>query len=196
MTKPYYYTKSQIDKIGNTIIYFAGHIADLNKTKLIKLLYLTEQLSIQKYGFPLLNIRFDVWKFGPVPKDIYIELSEQPDLLKDYIDLTYQDSTTYVKPLKNFNDDEFSENELRILEYIANQFRDSTARELVALTHSEYSPWYLTAQKNGLLEHLSSGEMNSSDIEIDFTYLFEDEAQKMFYIENKDALAFSQHLKG
>jgi uncharacterized phage-associated protein len=195
MAKSFFYTKAQIEKIGNAIIYLATHIPDLNKTKSLKLLYLLEQISIQKYGFPFFNLRFDVWKFGPVSRDIFIELSDNPILLSEFISLNKNEETTFIKPLKEFDDDEFSDNDLTLLEYVTNTFKNDTAKQLVDFTHNKHTPWYQTALKHGLLEPFALGQLNSTDFEIDFTTLFEDENQKAFYLENKELLAFSQHLK-
>ena len=195
MVKPFFYTKSQIEKIGNAIVYLATHITDLNKTKLLKLLYLIEETSIQKYAFPFFNIRFDVWKFGPVCKDIFVELSDAPDLLSNYISLEKNSENSFIKSLKEFSDDEFSDNDLSILEYISSHYKNASASQLVNLTHSKHSPWYQTALKNGLLEYFDLGLMNSTDVEIDFSLIFQDENRKEFYKENKELLAFSQQLK-
>jgi uncharacterized phage-associated protein len=195
MAQTFFYTRPQIEKIGNAIIYLASHIPDLNKTKLLKLLYLLEQISIEKYGFPFFNIRFDVWKYGPVSKDIFIELSDTPDLLKAFIVVDKLSEGTLIKAKKEFDDDEFSDNELELLAYVADNFKHTTATQLVNLTHNPHSPWYQTARINGLHEPFALGQINATNIEIDFTTLFKDTHQKAFYLENKELLAFSQHLK-
>lgn len=46
------FTRDQVDKIGNTIIYLSTKIPDLNKTKILKILFLLEEASIKKYGYP------------------------------------------------------------------------------------------------------------------------------------------------
>lgn len=196
MAKPFFYTQAQIEKIGNAIIYLSTHIPDINKTKLLKLIYLLEQISIQKYGFPFFNIRFDVWKFGPVQKDIFVELSDAPELLEPYIEIDKCEGSPFIKPKKEFDDDEFSDNDMDILSYVAQYFRNTSATQLVKLTHSQRTPWHMTATKHALHEHFALNQCNSTDIEIDFTTLFNDENQKEFYLENKELLAFSQELKG
>src|SRR6266540_4153637 len=81
------FTRDQINKIGNAIIYLSGKITDLNKTKILKLLFLLEEASIKKYGHPFFGIDFQLWKHGPVVKDIFIDLSdENPTLLNDFIE--------------------------------------------------------------------------------------------------------------
>ncbi|HUB59364.1 MAG TPA: type II toxin-antitoxin system antitoxin SocA domain-containing protein [Puia sp.] len=69
------YTKEQIDKIGNTIIYLSQHIRDLTKTKILKILFLLEEASIKRSGQPFIGIDFQLWKLGPVAKDIFIDSS-------------------------------------------------------------------------------------------------------------------------
>ncbi|MEI9809261.1 MAG: type II toxin-antitoxin system antitoxin SocA domain-containing protein [Bacteroidota bacterium] len=85
------FTKDQISKIGNTIIYLAERVQDLNKTKILKFLFLIEEASIKKSGKPFFGIDFQIWKFGPVAKDIYIDLTTQifddePILLNEFIE--------------------------------------------------------------------------------------------------------------
>jgi len=48
------YSRSDIEKIGNAIIYLAERIPDLSKTKLLKLLYLLEETFAKKYQLPFL----------------------------------------------------------------------------------------------------------------------------------------------
>jgi uncharacterized phage-associated protein len=195
MAETLFYTRSQIEKMGNAIVYLATHIPDVNKTKLLKLLYVIEEIAIKKYGFPFFNIRFDVWKFGPVSKDLYVEFSDSPDLLAKFIEINKTDDTTFIRPIVEFDDDEFSDNDIALLDYVATNFKNMTAKQLVNLTHRKHAPWYQTALKHGLHERFALGQINSTNIEIDFSTLFEDEKFKAFYLENKELLAFNNHLK-
>ena len=79
------YTKGQIDKLGNAIIFLCEKMGPLSKTKLLKLIYLVEESSVKKYGAPFFSLRFDVWKLGPVSRDLYTEITSEPFLLEDYI---------------------------------------------------------------------------------------------------------------
>lgn len=195
MAETLFYTRSQIEKMGNAIVYLATHIPDVNKTKLLKLLYVIEEIAIKKYGFPFFNIRFDVWKFGPVSKDLYVEFSDSPDLLAKFIEIDKTADTTFIRPIVAFDDDEFSDNDMALLDYVATTFKNITAKQLVNLTHRKHAPWYQTALKHGLHERFALGQINSTNIEIDFSTLFEDEKFKAFYLENKELLAFNNHLK-
>ena len=96
-----YYTKyspDQLSKIGNCIIYFSQKITKLSKTKLLKLLYILDELAIKKSGIPVLDLKFKTWKFGPVAEDIFIELSSEATLLKKYIKKNVEGENLYILP--------------------------------------------------------------------------------------------------
>ena len=196
MVAPFHYTRSQIEKLGNAIIYLSSNMPDLSKTKLLKLLYLIEEISIKKYGFPFFNIRFDVWKLGPVSKDVYLELSDTPDLLHLFIEVDKSADTTFIRHKKDFNDDEFSDNDMGVLDYVVTHFKNAPANYLVNLTHQKHSAWHQTALRYGLLEYFDAGQLTTTDIEIDFTTLFDgDDTKKAFYLENKAIFSFRDLLK-
>ncbi|WP_199139666.1 Panacea domain-containing protein [Pedobacter sp. ASV12] len=190
------YTKDQIDKLGNAIIFLCEQMGSLSKTKLLKLIYLIEESSIKKYGVPFFNLRFDVWKLGPVSRDLYAEITSELFLLENYITKEAKKDNVFVNAKKPFSDDEFSDLEIELLRQIATSFRQYTADELIELTHRKHSPWYTTAQKNGLLEAFENGLANTSAIEIDMsTLLADDEAKLSVYNGHKEFLEQSRKLK-
>ena len=191
------YTKDQLAKLGNAIIFLSERITPLSKTKLLKLIYLIEELSVKKYGLPFFNIRFDVWKLGPVSRDLYAEMtSDEPFLLEDYIVREPRNGNIFIKPKQRFSDDEFNDLELRLLDDIAKIYKNYSADQLIELTHRKHSPWYITAQQNGLLEHFDNGLANTSDVEIDLSSLIENDDQKLaLFKSHKDFLDHSKRLK-
>ncbi len=172
------YTPEQIDKIGNTIIFLADRIKPLYKTKLLKLLYFLDEFSVKKHGIPFLNLDYEVWQAGPVCSDIYQELDEQPYLLDQYISLSFDTSGTKVSGKKAFKDDEFSDNEIVLMQLVADKFKFTPAPELVELTHRESSPWYKLAKANGLLELFASKRANTSNFRLDLSELVKGDAVK------------------
>ena len=174
------YSRSDIDKIGNAIIYLAERIPDLSKTKLLKLLYLLEETFVKKYQLPFLNLEFEVWQAGPVPRDIFIDLSDEPNLLKDYISIKKKSDGTYIKPISKFSDDEFSDNEIEMLDLIIEHFGSKTASELVKRTHQKNSNWYSIAKSKGLLELFNDKMTNSSDEKIDLTWYLDEKGKEIF----------------
>lgn len=47
------FSDDQLDKIGNALIYLADKLPQLTKTKLLKLLYIMDEISIKKSGIPI-----------------------------------------------------------------------------------------------------------------------------------------------
>lgn len=195
-TKDIAFTKDQIDKIGNTIIFLSKKIDDLNKTKILKLLFLLEEASIKKYGYPFFGIDFQIWKLGPVVKDIFIDLSEEsPTLLSKYIQRDEANPLVF-KGSAEFNDDEFSDNDIHLLELISDFAKDKSAKDLVKHTHTKDSLWRKSAINNGVLEILEQELANSTEFNIDFSLLFENKPQLLEQFEQvKENLEFVRHLK-
>ena len=173
------YTKDQIDKLGNAIIFLCERIKPLSKTKLLKLIYLIEESSVKRYGAPFFNLRFDVWRLGPVSRDLFVEISNEPALLEDYINRDIKKGTIFIHPKRQFADDEFNDLEIALMEQIVMTFKKMSAEELVDLTHRKHSPWYSAAYENGLLEPFEKGLANTSDIQIDFSKMIEGDADKL-----------------
>lgn len=196
LSKDIAFTKDQIDKIGNTIVYLSNQIVDLNKTKILKTLFLLEEASIKKHGYPYFGIDFQIWKLGPVVKDIFIDLSEEsPSLLAKYIKRDEQNPQNF-KAISEFNDDEFSDNDIDLLKIISHFVKDKSALSLVKHTHTQHSLWRKSAIKSGVLELLEEELINSTEFNIDFSLLFENNSALLKQFEEaKENLEFVRHLK-
>jgi uncharacterized phage-associated protein len=167
------YSKDTIDKIGNAIIYLSERIPDLSKTKLLKLLYLVEEISVIKNKIPFFGVDFQVWQAGPVPREIYVDLSEDLNLLGAFVEKTViNGDSIYIKGKSGrpFNDDEFSDADIAVMEDVISRYGNKTAKELVKILHKKGSAWYNLAQKNNLLDGFNRKKQNTSNIDIDFTY--------------------------
>lgn len=194
------YTKNQIDKLGNALIYLCKKMQEagepVSKTHLLKLVFIIEEIAVKKYGIPFFDLRFDVWKLGPVSKDLYVELSEEPDLLASYISREIVNGNVYIQAKKEFSDDEFNDKELELLEEISRRFLYCTAKELINFTHRSDSIWYKTALRHGVLDLLEKGQMTTTNIEIPLHETIEDEEEKLaLYRNHKEFMTFSKSLK-
>ena len=174
------FSEDNKEKIGNTLIYIAERTPQLSKTKLLKLIYLMEEYMVKRYHVPFLAIPFEVWQAGPVAKDLFIDLSDGPFLLKDYVTTEIKDSGTYIKAVQTFNDDEFSECEIEMMEEILRIHGGKTAKQLVEEVHKEGSLWYEVAKENGLLEDFANGVSNNSSCLIDFSRGLSDCAKEYY----------------
>jgi len=189
-TKPYFQmTYEQMDKTGNSMIFLSKEIPHISKTKMLKLLYLLDEFSIKNSGIPFLNLQYKAWKLGPVAEEIFIELSDKPLRLGKFIDIQYTETGSFIVPKSDFCDDEFSDNDIELLAYIAKMFRDVPAKQLIDYTHRPNSPWRNSAEKNGVYDLLEQGDINNTEIVIDMSCLVShDERKKSIfeqYIEEK-----------
>ena len=171
-------------KIGNTIIYIANHTGKLSKTKLLKLLYIMESTMVRKYRVPFLAIPYEVWKWGPVQKDLYADLSDHLFLMKDYISAYTSDDRKYFKAKVDFCDDEFSQIELNVMDEVLQAYGKMSATQLERLLHKPNSLWYKLAEKNNVLDSFADGTCNNTEIKIDFSELLRSPAEKEEYKEN------------
>ena len=119
----------------------------LGKVKLFKLLYFLDFEHFRDTGRSVTGLDYFAWKMGPVPKSLFEELEAG--------DVTWGTTVRFSKktlsgdkgwmltvhPLAPFNAELFSRRELRLLNKLAEEFRDTEAEEMVEATHLENSPW-------------------------------------------------------
>ena len=190
------YSHDQIDKLGNALIYLIEKMGSLPKTRLLKLVYIIEEKSIEKRSMPFFNLDFEVWKFGPVCQNLYVEFTEEPTILKNYIKKRNTRNGFVFDKNSSFNDDEFSDSDISLMDEIINEFSGSNCNDLVEYTHRENSLWYNTAKANGVLELLLNEEIPTTNLKINFEELFKNEPSKLeFYHEHLEFLNFVSSLK-
>jgi uncharacterized phage-associated protein len=179
---------NQQKRTGNTILYLCENIRGMSKTKLLKLLYLLEERSVSETGTPFLNLDFEVWKLGPVAKEIFIsiedgKMSGENEWINNYIicrhHLFFLKKGTFLAPNNKFDDSEFSDFDIKLMDEIIKEFGNKSASELIAVTHCETRPWYKVAKENNLLGKFNAGTQSSSDCKIEFKDIISNDPQKL-----------------
>ena len=161
------FSESNKNKLGNTILYIAKHAKFPYKTEILKLLFLMEERMVQQYHIPFLAIPFSVWRLGPVSVDVFEELSDGPVLLDEFISLQLNGTGAKVITKKEFDDEEFSDAELAMMQQIMDKYGHMNSEELIAETHKDGSLWQITALEHGLLKDFEEKRANSSNIVLD-----------------------------
>ena len=184
------YTKSEIEKIGNTLIYFHEKVGgNLSKTKAIKLLYFLEEYSIKKFGRPFLGLEWEVWHLGPVSEDIYAEINE-PFMLIDHIKQYHSGDFDgcFISPVHEFVDDEFSNAEIELMDILIANIGHLNASELIEKTHLPHTLWYKIAKENNLIESFKNKSKTTSDFKINLPDLLSEDKQGLYdlYLESKE----------
>lgn len=154
-------------KLGNAVAYIAQKAKYPYKTEVLKLLFLMEEQMVMRYHVPFLAIPFSVWRMGPVSVDVFEELSDGPALLEEYISLQFNGQGIRVTPRMPFDEDEFSNAELEMMDRVMEKYGYMNSDELIAETHRDGGLWKLTAEENGLLEDFENRRANSSSVVID-----------------------------
>jgi uncharacterized phage-associated protein len=145
------------EKILNGIKYFVTHTKNVGRTKLFKLLYFWDFIHFKRYGMSVTGYDYYTYPFGPVPKELYDEIdrNELPVFLKNNI-VIIEDETEDTDDFKKFkillknkkiDYDCLSPNERSILEEVAFEYKDASAKMMTEITHLRNSPWDQTRQK-------------------------------------------------
>jgi uncharacterized phage-associated protein len=182
------HNKDQIDKIGNALIYLINQKGNgwLTKKSLLKLIYILEERSIEKTCLPFFNLQYEVWKYGPVAKEVHSELYDDLNLFKSFIEKKSQEDDSVIICAKGeFNNDEFSDNDLDILNEVVNEFKEFTEKELIDYTHREGSLWYISAKENNVLDALLREEEITTKIHIDFSKLFDEKSEYLAHYQSQ-----------
>ena len=174
------FSESNRQKLGNAVNYIAAHARYPYKTEVLKLLFLMEERMVQQAHVPFLGIPFNTWRRGPVSVDVFEELSDGPVLLDDFIALEFNDKGNKIIPKKAFCDDEFSNQEIQMMEEVMKQYGWMNSDQLIAETHKEGSLWHETAKENDLLEDFEMKKASTSNVVIDMARGLSD-ADREFY---------------
>ena len=179
------------DLIGNLIIYIADYCKNystpLYQTKLLKLLYLIDEESVRQTGTPITWLDYDVWQKGPVATDIYF--SKLPNLNKvdEYVSFVERSKKFLVVKKKEFNDGNFSEVEIDIINNVLSAFGKKTSEELIEITHQPGSLWSEIVKEKKVR---FSSENHTSNESIDFSKLLTDDNFKRFnYWASRECLS-------
>ncbi len=172
-----------VEKIGNLIIYLVDeikrrHRQPLYLTKLLKLLYIIDETSVKETGVSVTGLEYRVWKMGPVAYDVYKDLKhENSDKLSSFAEAKTGGDSAQIKSVNRFDDSEFSDYEMELIDRIIDEYGYYQKDELIKLLHEEGSLWCDIVKAEGL-EELFKTE-NTSVHRIDFKELLKNDPQKL-----------------
>lgn len=184
--KAYYIlSRDQIEKVGNAAIFLSTRVNDLSKTKFLKLLYILDEVSIQKTGVPFFNLRYKVWKLGPVSEEMYVDMTDGFKILGKYVvGEVREGDQIYLDAAAKFDDSEFSEVDIDTMELVISRFGKKSANQLIEYTHRNNSLWYRTAAENNVLDLLEKEKINNTEHIIDLGRLVvHDSRKRQIYLD-------------
>ncbi len=138
------------EKLINAIIYFAKNTKYCGKTKLLKLLYFLDFCHFKQTGKSVTGLDYYAWKMGPVPKELYDELSDNMKLdLAKAIAIIPREDFRKISPKRPFDVQYFTGREKKLLKNISVIFNDAKAQDMIEATHLENQPWEKTLKEKG-----------------------------------------------
>lgn len=143
----------------------------LGKTKLMKLFYFIDFEHVKKFGTPITFDRYVKLEHGPIPSKIMNLVNAVVDdgeiaILADTIAIQRDPGMDIqrVSSLQPFSDEDrelFSENEIKVLQLVCRKYKDSTAKQLEDISHSE-APWASTKELDDIPYTLAAQDHDSN----------------------------------
>lgn len=134
------------EKLIQAILYFAHNTLYLGKIKLFKLLYLLDFEHFRETGRSVTGMEYRAWKMGPVPIELVQQWDDLDEDLAAAIEIQPAQVIDYVRecvvPLADFDPQQFSKRELRLMHSIAAQYRDTMSDRMIDVTHAENGAWH------------------------------------------------------
>jgi uncharacterized phage-associated protein len=158
----------QREKLLNSIIYFAKNTSQCGKTKLFKLLYFLDFEHFRQTGRSVTGLEYHAYPMGPLPESLNSEIDDPEEEFEERIrfvpTITSNNRVMYRPESKGgFDSSHFSKREMGLLIQLAEEYRDSSAGDMVEKTHIPNSPWHQLYEVEGKRQHA-----------IPYEYAFED----------------------
>jgi len=132
-------------KLINSIIFFSQNTSKCHKVKLFKLLYFLDFEHFKITGRSVTGLQYSAWKMGPVPTMLHEELESPSPDLAEAVSISSESNGGYpkllIKPIQEFNSNIFTKRELKILDQLSEEYKNSNADEMIEATHLENAPW-------------------------------------------------------
>ena len=160
------------EKYKNIILFFANRIKNgtLGKLKIMKLLYFLDFDFYEKYNQSITNDEYLRFDNGPIPRTAEKILKQMNGkdvkITPRKVGFGYNDQQ-HIEPLKNFNMDLFSKEELLMMDETANKWEKFSGTEMKNASHGE-APWIATKPNDVIDYNLTYyrnkyGEMDNND---------------------------------
>ncbi len=182
------YTKSQINRIGNMLVYFTSKLGAIPKTKLLKLIYILEEEAVLKSGEKFTDLEYQYWTQGPVSSFINKQIDKQRDPIANFLSIDKLANKTLVKAKSTFDDSEFSNFDISLMDSVIERFGNKNTNDLIDYTHREGSLWNNKHKKHG-------GQPPLDDMELDLMEILNEvDADSDLKISAQEAIFFKDYL--
>jgi uncharacterized phage-associated protein len=156
-------------KLLNAMVFFLKKTHKCGKLKILKLLYFLDFIHFRQTGKSVTGLTYFAWVKGPVPPELFYEIGNPRDDLRDHIAILPAAPGEFLKmlPRKKFDPQYFSRRELRIMAQLADIFKEADADDMSEVSHLPNKPWDKTKKEKGL------------DAEIDYMLSLDDTKESL-----------------
>jgi len=146
--------KEHIEKFKQVLLYILAKTAgkpNVGLTVLFKLLYFSDFDYYEKYGEPLMGLRYLRNHHGPTPRsfDAVVRDMKKNELLEEVQSKYYMFDQRKYLPLKDPDLAQVSGRELEMIDDVIARYGDKTATELSRLSHED-PPWIAADERKDL----------------------------------------------
>jgi len=140
-----------MEKLINSILYFAKEVKYLGKIKTCKLLFILDFTHFKETGKSVTGLDYYAWEKGPVPKSLFNKLRGEiiPDEFQPYLVIIKRERLHEIFPRQKPDMTVFSKREKRILEELAEIFKSTKAKDMTEISHLKGKPWDTTLRTKG-----------------------------------------------
>lgn len=131
------FTALSISKTKNVLLYFIEKSHGVFITKMNKLLFYTDFLSYRTSGKGMTGLRYKAIQYGPVPVRWDRIYSFYDDIQQEIVQLSDDREGTILVSNLSPDMEDFSEEELEILESVYERFKNEASKKIPGTSHQE-----------------------------------------------------------
>lgn len=159
--------------VGTTIATMLETVPSLTVRRICQILYLLEEDMVLKEQEPFLGLSFQIWKEGPMPVDIFADLSGEPVLTAGIVVRNHSLLRRGELTVTDAKRGPMAEGMKEFIRKETRQYAALGEKEMKDRLCGEKSLWRKCAEYEGLLEAFERNEIVTSGAYIDFTMLFD-----------------------
>ena len=157
------YRNPNFEKITEMVVYFSDKLSPF-KTKMNKLLFYADFLMFKQSCFSISGMRYKAIEMGPVPINFqsifeYLANKDEIDIFTTEFPQGYIGEQFKAKNDRPFRVELFSENELNVLEKVANVFKPTITNQIIEISHLEEA-WKKNEKNKSVISYEYAFDLN------------------------------------
>ena len=157
------YRNPNFEKITEMVVYFSDKLSPF-KTKMNKLLFYADFLIFKQSCFSISGMRYKAIEMGPVPINFqsifeYLANKDEIDIFTTEFPQGYIGEQFKAKNNRPFRVELFSENELNVLEKVANVFKPTSTNQIIEISHLEEA-WKKNEKNKSVISYEYAFDLN------------------------------------